>query len=148
MSSQSRQVETRELIKALPGLNTDEWREWVEFADRDKEEAEAAFLRCSWAEVCFHAQQACEKLLKAFLLTKGIFMPIHDLGRLAEEAGRFLRELGGLKEALGRLTIHYYASRYPNAARRLGVAYDRGVAEACLRTVRELWSVLRPLLGP
>ena len=82
------------------------------------------------------------------MLTKGIFMPIHDLGRLAEEADRFLRELEGLKDALKELTIHYYASRYPNAARRLGVTYDRGVAEACLRTMRELWSVLRPLPGP
>ena len=132
----------------MPGLNTDEWREWVEFADRDKEEAEAAFLRCSWTEVCFHAQQACEKLLKAFLLTKGIFIPIHDLGRLAEEADRFLGRLGGLKEALKKLTIHYYAPRYPDAARRLGITYGREVAETCLETVGELWSILRPLLRP
>jgi len=142
------EAKSGELIKALPGLNTDEWREWVEFADRDKEEAEAAFSRRSWAEVCFHAQQACEKLLKAFLLTKGIFIPVHDLGMLAEEADRFLGELGGLKDTLKELTIHYYASRYPNAARRLGVTYSKEVAEACLRTVRELWSILRPLLGP
>ncbi len=132
----------------MPGLNTDEWKEWAEFADRDKEEAEAAFQRSSWAEACFHAQQACEKLLKAFLLTKGIFMPIHDLGRLAEEASRFVGELEELKEDLKRLTVHYYASRYPNAARRFGVAYNRELAEVCLETVRRLWSVLRPLLKP
>ena len=132
----------------MPGLNTEEWREWVSYAERDRSEAEDAFSRGVWSEACFHAQQACEKLLKAFLLSKGVFVRVHDIGRLLDEASLFSPELRALRPSLEPLTIHYYAARYPNAARRLGVSYDEGVAEACLRAMRELWSALRPRLTP
>lgn len=76
-------------------------------------------------------------------------MPVHDLGRLVSEAAKFLGdELMKMGERLRPLTAHYYAARYPNAARRLGISYTREVAEACLEAMRELWSILRPHLRP
>lgn len=130
----------------LPGLNSDDWRLWVEHADRDRLEAEEAYSRGSWSEACFHAQQSCEKLLKALLLREGMFLPLHDLGRLMEEASTYVQTLEGLLEEIGDLTIHYYASRYPDAAVRWGVEYDEAMAERCLEAMRRLWSTLKPHL--
>jgi HEPN domain-containing protein len=47
---------------------------------------------------------------------------------------------------LSKLTIHYYASRYPDAARRAGVEYCLGMAEECVEVMRRLWDTLRECL--
>ncbi|QOJ79301.1 HEPN domain-containing protein [Infirmifilum lucidum] len=126
----------------MPRLNDDEWRSWVVYARRDRVEAHNAVERGSWSEACFHAQQSCEKLLKALLIKEGVFMPVHDLGRLAEEASSRVVELVELVESLGKLTVHYYASRYPDAATRFSITYDEGVARMCVEVMDELWRVL------
>ncbi|RLG52003.1 MAG: hypothetical protein DRN96_03885 [Thermoproteota archaeon] len=41
---------------------------------------------------------------------------------------------------LRKLSVHYYASRYPNAAKRLGVVYCRSVAEECIAVMKAIWS--------
>jgi HEPN domain-containing protein len=71
----------------MPRLASDDWREWLEYARSDYEEATSALSRGSFREACFHAQQSCEKLLKAMLIKRGAFMPIHDLTELAREVG-------------------------------------------------------------
>ena len=65
-------------------------------------------------QVCFHAQQAAEKAIKAVLLSRGIEFPLtHDLEELLEIA-----EDGGLalpdqvREA-GLLTPYAVETRYP-----------------------------------
>jgi HEPN domain-containing protein len=38
-----------------------------------------------WEDLCFDAQQAAEKALKALLCSKGVgFRPVHDMGELIE----------------------------------------------------------------
>ena len=81
---------------------------------------------------------------QGFIAGQGVFVPIHDLRELAEELGVRDEEL--LKR-LSQLTKHYYASRYPDAARRLGIEYGREVAEECVEIVKRVWRVLRRCLS-
>jgi HEPN domain-containing protein len=127
----------------MPRLASDDWKEWLQYAKSDYEEAISALNRNSFKEACFHAQQSCEKLLKVILIKRGTFIPIHDLSELAREAGI---EEPILLNKLSRLTIHYYASRYPDAARRAMIKYDLNTAKECVDVMRELWDTLRKYL--
>jgi HEPN domain-containing protein len=82
-------------------------------------------------------------LLKAILIKKGMFIPIHDLMELAHEVGI---EEPILLNKLSKLTIHYYASRYPDATRRAMIKYDLNTAKECINVMRELWDTLRKYL--
>jgi len=127
----------------MPRLASDDWKEWLEYAKSDYEEAISALNRNAFKEVCFHAQQFCENLLKAILIKKGMFIPIHDLVELACEVNI---EESMLLNKLSKLTIHYYASRYPDAARRAMIKYDLNTAKECVDIMRELWDTLRKYL--
>ncbi|MFZ8848944.1 MAG: HEPN domain-containing protein [Thermoproteota archaeon] len=127
----------------MPRLASDDWKEWLQYAKSDYKEAISALNRNSFKEACFHAQQSCEKLLKAILIKRGTFIPIHDLSELARETGI---EEPILLNKLSRLTIHYYASRYPDAARRTMIKYDLNTAKECVEVMRELWDTLRKYL--
>ncbi len=87
-------------------LNSEDWRNWIKYAERDRKEAFDALSRESWSEACFHAQQSYEKLLKGFPLKENIFLPIHDVKRLVDEA---LMKVEGLKE-LKKYPIRYIKS--------------------------------------
>jgi len=127
----------------MPRLASDDWKEWLQYAKSDYEEAISALNRNSFKEACFHAQQSCENLLKTILIKKGIFIPIHDLSELAREAGI---EEPILLNKLFKLTIHYHVSRYPDAARRAMIKYDLDTAKECVEVMRELWDTLRKYL--
>jgi len=86
--------------------------------------------------VCFHAQQAVEKALKAVLLAREIEFPfIHDIEELLEIAER-----GGLTvpadvAQAGSLTPYAVESRYPGVREEIlpeEVAEAIGVAEAAV----------------
>jgi len=68
-------------------------------------------------DLCFDAQQAAEKALKAIFISRGIAFPYtHDLGRLftlLEEAGDAIPEEVRRSEVL---SDYAWASRYPSAA--------------------------------
>ncbi len=68
-----------------------------------------------WDTVCFHAQQAAEKTLKAFLAFHGL--PItrtHDLVALLTQSISVESELADLEEACLRLTYYAVTTRYPD----------------------------------
>jgi HEPN domain-containing protein len=127
----------------MPRLASDDWKEWLQYAKSDYEEAISALDKNSFKEARFHAQQSCENLLKAILIKKGIFIPIHDLSELAREVN--IEELMLLNK-LFKLTIHHYASRYPDVARRAMIKYDLNTARECVEIMRELWDTLRKYL--
>ena len=53
-------------------------KEWLEKGKHDIDEAQLSLSAGGWADViCFHCQQAAEKHLKAFLVSKGI-----DVGKI------------------------------------------------------------------
>jgi HEPN domain-containing protein len=130
-------------LKFMPRLASNDWNEWLQYAKSDYEEAISALDRNAFKEACFHAQQSCEKLLKAILIKRGMFIPIHDLMELAREVGI---EESMLLNKLSKLTIHYHASSYPDVARRAMIKYDLNTAKECVEVMRELWNTLKKYL--
>ncbi len=68
-----------------------------------------------WDTVCFHAQQAAEKVLKAFLVYNG--RPLsrtHDLIALLAACVEINPDLASLEEDCRRLSHYAVASRYPD----------------------------------
>ncbi len=93
----------------------------------------------------FHLHQALELLIKAILIKRG-YKPLktHALHLLAKSLSIELtqRELDFLRE----LTLHYYASRYPDARARYGISrdyYNKERVEGLLRNVKKFFSRLR-----
>ena len=91
---------------------------WLEHARRDLALAKLAHeSELDFAEpICFHAQQAAEKAVKAVLLDRNVDFPnTHDLGKLVEEVtGRGL----ALTPNVGRaeeLTRYASETRYPHS---------------------------------
>jgi HEPN domain-containing protein len=65
--------------------------------------------------VCFHSQQAAEKLLKAFLVGKNQILPItHDLFLLLEKVMLFNPEAEKLRGPLAILMPYAVEIRYPD----------------------------------
>jgi len=66
--------------------------------------------------IAFHAQQAVEKALKGFLISKGCFdfPKTHDLGRLLDLAESFESALEDLDEII-ELTPYAVEARYPES---------------------------------
>lgn len=63
--------------------------------------------------VCFHCQQAVEKFLKAYLISRNVEFPrTHNLELLRELCTRQDREFAGLD--LGGLTYYAVEARYPD----------------------------------
>jgi len=67
----------------------------------------------STSPVCFHCQQVVEKLLKAYLISKGIeFSKTHDLEHLLHLCERADGKFGNLHVA--NLTFYAVEARYPD----------------------------------
>jgi len=110
-------------------------REWVAKAENDLLAAGHTLKlgkRCPTDTVCFHAQQAAEKYLKALLTQRAIEFPrSHDLAALAARL-RNAPRLELSREQLDWLTRFATVTRYPGAdaislpeARRAVVASRR-----------------------
>jgi HEPN domain-containing protein len=95
----------------------DDPREWLNRARSDlllaKSYEEGIYLE----DLCFHAQQAAEKAIKALLIRRGIEFPyvhdISDLMTLLEGAGEFLSESIRKGETLTRFAVF---TRYPGVS--------------------------------
>ncbi len=92
-------------------------REWLNRAWSDlllaKSQEEGIYLE----DLCFHAQQAAEKAVKALLIKRSIEFPyVHDIGELftlLEEAGQEIPETVRQAERLTRFAVF---TRYPGIA--------------------------------
>lgn len=68
-----------------------------------------------WDTVCFHAQQAVEKLLKAFLISRGRDLRrTHDLVALLTDCVELDPRLANLEEDCRNLTYFAVSARYPD----------------------------------
>ena len=93
-----------------------EVKRWLEKADHDRRIAELALAETPpITDVgAFHAQQAAEKLLKAFLVFhEEPFEKIHDLEELVELCTRHDAGLNDLRDRVGALTPYAVRYRYP-----------------------------------
>ncbi|MBC8180332.1 HEPN domain-containing protein [candidate division KSB1 bacterium] len=91
--------------------------QWLKKADNDIVTAKQTLLLDGGPTdtVCFHAQQAVEKAMKALLTFNEISFPrIHDLLRLLELALQFLPELEKMRTELAEISNYAVEVRYPD----------------------------------
>ncbi len=96
----------------------DDPREWLNRARSDlalaKRRGEDVYLE----DLCFHAQQAAEKAIKAVLIHEGVEFPyIHDIGRLLHMVAQ--ADVAVPTEVWKGETLTHFAvvTRYPGAGR-------------------------------
>lgn len=92
-------------------------RQWMEKAENDLLNADNNLRSISipFDTVCFHCQQAAEKLLKAFLAANDIRPPFtHDLLALCELAGSIDSGIFELRSYLVLLMPYAVEIRYPD----------------------------------
>lgn len=89
-------------------------KRWLAFAREDLRMAELAMGEALWNQVCFHAQQCVEKILKAWLADQEDVTPrTHKLVDLVVLIGD--ARLAGLADAVRELDRFYIPTRYPDA---------------------------------
>lgn len=88
-------------------------KEWLRLAREDLEVAEILFNEKRWAHVCFHAQQAAEKGLKALIENKKQVPKLHDLIKLAQEADWCGYDVKSFDSYFNFLNQFYTSTRYP-----------------------------------
>ncbi|MFA0782081.1 HEPN domain-containing protein [Fervidibacter sacchari] len=121
-----------------------ETQEWVQKAEDDLNMAR--WLRQALAPfydgVCFHAQQASEKYLKAFLEEHNIAYPrTHDMVRLLDLSGNLLPELDSLRSNLATLSQFAVVTRYR------GFWATQQDADDALHTAEQVRAIIRAKLG-
>ena len=92
----------------------EEIRRWLLKARHDWSAARKVLTPdCEETDVAaFHCQQAAEKLLKAYLVSRRTeFEKIHDLGRLLDYCARADSEVESLRDAVEPLTLYAVAFR-------------------------------------
>ncbi len=89
-------------------------REWIRYAEADLDLARMPLSeRGLYEHLCFHAQQAVEKSLKAVLVKLGLdFPPTHNLQRLIDLLPEDIPRTPSVLRA-ARLTAYAVSSRYP-----------------------------------
>ena len=89
---------------------------WLQFAEEDFLSAKALWGKKIYNQVCFHSQQAAEKMLKAFLKSQGIVPPkIHNLLELLQMCKEKDSEFATLQKGCEYLSRFYLPARYPDA---------------------------------
>ncbi len=119
-------------------------REWVERAALDVENARALIDVCptAYANVVFLAQQAVEKIIKAFLVVHDTWFPkIHTIDVLLDEYVAPLdAALAQAAESAVELTDYAVLVRYPPRGERI----DRATALHTLELMDRAWELFEP----
>lgn len=120
-------------------------KEWLHFAEMDFRTARHLYanMRPRPLEIiCYHCQQAIEKLLKCILLAKG--EPVrktHDLGLLAEQLQEYIDVEERFLEMCDDLTPYGVKIRYPYEA-----LIEDYHARKALKETEELYHWLKDLI--
>ena len=100
--------------------------------------------RVPWDTVCFHAQQAAEKLLKGFLVFHGReLMRTHDLTALLSACVQVAPKLANVQQDCQRLGYYAVASRYPDDLYEPDEEDARQMVDAVRRVRTEILSCLK-----
>ncbi len=120
--------------------------QWITHAESDLRLARlgADDLSILREQVCFHAQQAAEKALKAVLLSQGIEFPYtHDIKGLLKIAEASALVIPRAVQEAARLTPYAVESRYPGCEFQIS---ETDVVEA-LQTAEKTLSWARELIS-
>jgi len=121
------------------------YRAWLEKAEHDllNIDNNLAATRIPWDTVCFHAQQAAEKALKALLAYHGEPPPrTHDLVALLTRCLPFAPDLADLETDCRNLTYFAVSSRYPDDLFEPEEADGRAMNKAARRVQARVLAVL------
>ena len=94
-----------------------EYREWINYAEKDYVAAEFLMTAASppIEIICYHCQQSAEKILKAFLIKSDVIpLRTHDLNLLVNECIKLDDSISVLKKECNRLNDFGVNTRYPN----------------------------------
>ncbi len=127
--------------------NPDEPVGWVAKANNDllNIDNNLSATRIPWDTVCFHAQQAAEKMLKAFLISRGMVAPrTHDLSMLLTQCS--VHEPAFLSQEHDCRLLFRYAveSRYPQGLFEPTDVEGREAVDAARRVCTFVGGTLRP----
>jgi len=116
--------------------------EWFARGDNDIDDAEFLFKHDRAKEtVSFHIQQAAEKYLKGFLISKGKELEmIHDLVKLLQGAIALDPDFRQFKDIIKKITNFYFESRYPVGYE---VEYKKEEISEALAEVRKLIALIK-----
>ena len=88
--------------------------EWIHIAEMDLKRVDRLLAINDPGAAGFYLQQALEKFLKAYLLSKGWKLKkIHDLAILVQDAAVFNPDLSKYEGVLQRVSGFYFGERYP-----------------------------------
>ena len=88
--------------------------DWLHIAEKDLRRVERILATRDPEAAGFYLQQAVEKFLKAFLLSKGWELErIHDLEALLNQALAHDASLEEFRHACQKITAFYFVERYP-----------------------------------
>jgi HEPN domain-containing protein len=116
---------------------------WLSSADADISMAALGLREGLYDPACFHCQQAAEKSLKAYLLTRGQgIIRTHSLQRLLRECVGFDNTFDALDKDCSTLTGFYTATRYPDTAEAIET-YGQQTAQDALTRAHHVVDVAR-----
>jgi HEPN domain-containing protein len=124
----------------------DDWAVWVAKSENDllNIDNNLAAADVPWDTVCFHAQQAAEKLLKALLVARGEVVPrTHDLSALLGRCQAAGFDVASISDDCQRLQPYAVLTRYPGSPFEPDADEGRLAASAAAR----IMDVVRDLLG-
>jgi HEPN domain-containing protein len=123
---------------------------WMRQALRDLDDAKYNLQGERYNLVCFLAQQAAEKALKAYLYGLGQEEAWgHSVVDLCQEAQGFDEAFAEIKKHAASLDTYYIPTRYPNGLPG-GIpaeAYTEEVARQALKLAQEVLEFVQPKLG-
>jgi len=121
-------------------------RAWLQKANLDLRAAEHEMSAAGlWADVVFHAQQAAEKSLKAFLAWHDVpFRKTHNIEELGRTCVALDATLRSIVDRAVPLTEYAWKFRYPGEPGEP----SREEAEAALTTARTVYEALASRLPP
>ena len=122
-----------------------DYKEWVAFAKQDLDSA--VYLKkmvpLPIEIICYHCHQCAEKMLKALLLKKRLYVPrTHDLMVLYNISKRRYPEINNLKEECIDLTDYSVSARYP-----YNIELEDYDALNAIESAREIYDTVQIIFG-
>jgi HEPN domain-containing protein len=115
----------------------DDPREWLNRARSNLSRAKARIPEVYLEDLCFDAQQAAEKAIKALLIKKGVAFPyVHDIAHLLALLEQTELQIPEPVRRAEDLTRYAVVTRYPGIAEPVGESHYRDAlvsAEAVVR---------------
>lgn len=126
-----------------------EAKRWFSQALEDYKTLDVLFKGERFYMVCFLSQQTAEKLLKAFLFSRGESIVYeHSVFKLCERASQYHDGFSDLKKSVKNLDQFYIEARYPNGLpdEIPAAFFDRSDAEKAMGMMKQVLEMVQELL--